>query len=637
MIKGNYYILSDGTKRKFGYRKEQNNWLLPLFENNYQLNIVNNINGYSQTITTSSPPTILLDPTEKNEYKEKKNMEKITDKQIKLVEAFAGYGSQRMALKNLGYSFTKNPDNIATIQLSSIIEWNINSIIAYANIHHKKELDLKIEKLTHAHTNKQDLINIIMDNYTLSTETKKVDGNYLPCDEKQYQRMSMEKLILILAANLVSNNLGSIMDVKGNEIDGADIFTYSFPCQDLSIAGKQRGITRTSRSGLLYQVERLLKEQTFEKRPKVLLMENVKNLISKRFKQNFDEWINILNELGYTTTWKVLNAKEHGVPQNRERVFAVSIKNGENIKFNFNNIYTQELELKLKNYLEGYADESYYLDDSHIQNILANDYTEEILLNGKNLIEGINQSSPKYKSDNIIHGENYIISALRAGGTTQLVAKSIKDNIILLPHDEIIKFKQFDYFKENKKQYVKDKKIILSQDWVNGKVTDGVVGWDFTIDSFQQISRIYASNGFSPATQTTPSTKIAKLEEYYLSDAMKLYIADYDGKFLNKAIINKEISKTITTREGSVRADLTNYFSNEVGENFDLKTLDKEKLLKLRIRKITPREALRLMGVTDHDIDLIFEKVTSKSAQYKLAGNSIVVNVLEKIFANIEW
>lgn len=107
-----------------------------------------------------------------------------------------------------------------------------------------------------------------------------------------------------------------------------DMLTYSFPCTDISTAGKQKGLAKGSgtHSSLLYEVERLLED--YEQRgllPKYLVMENVKNLVGKKFKAYFDNWVGYLKEKGYTTYWQVLNAADYGIPQHRERVIAISI------------------------------------------------------------------------------------------------------------------------------------------------------------------------------------------------------------------------------------------------------------------------------------------------------------------------
>ena len=118
-----------------------------------------------------------------------------------------------------------------------------------------------------------------------------------------------------------ANNLGDICKIDPSDIPDHDLFTYSFPCQDLSVAGKQAGLGKGTRSGLLYECEKVIEA----KKPKYLLLENVKNLVSKKFKPQFEKWLKYLEDLGYTNYWKVLNAKDYGVPQNRERVFVISI------------------------------------------------------------------------------------------------------------------------------------------------------------------------------------------------------------------------------------------------------------------------------------------------------------------------
>ena len=125
-------------------------------------------------------------------------------------------------------------------------------------------------------------------------------------------------------------NLGDISKIDPKDIPQHDLFTYSFPCQDLSVAGKQAGLGEGTRSGLLYECEKIIEYC----RPKYLLLENVKNLVGKKFKANFDKWLEYLEGLGYTNYWQVLNAKDYGVPQNRERVFVISIL-GEHKSFDF--------------------------------------------------------------------------------------------------------------------------------------------------------------------------------------------------------------------------------------------------------------------------------------------------------------
>lgn len=116
-----------------------------------------------------------------------------------------------------------------------------------------------------------------------------------------------------------TENYGSITDV--DEIPETDIFTYSFPCQDISLAGKMKGIEKDTRSGLLYEALRVIKKN----KPKVCIAENVKNLVSNRFIDKFNDLLEELDELGYNSYWKVLNAVNYGIPQKREREYLLCL------------------------------------------------------------------------------------------------------------------------------------------------------------------------------------------------------------------------------------------------------------------------------------------------------------------------
>ncbi|AXF39882.1 DNA cytosine methyltransferase [Bacillus phage vB_BthS_BMBphi] len=158
-----------------------------------------------------------------------------------------------------------------------------------------------------------------------------------------------------------TNNYGDISKIDPTELPDMDLFTYSFPCQDLSISGRQRGMREGTRSGLLYECEKVIST----KKPKYLLLENVKNLVGKKFKPDFDKWLEWLESQGYSNYWQVLNAKDYGVPQNRERVFVVSIL-GEGA-YEFPEPFP--LDVKLKDILEDEFDEKYYYGDMKLTNL----------------------------------------------------------------------------------------------------------------------------------------------------------------------------------------------------------------------------------------------------------------------------
>ena len=158
------------------------------------------------------------------------------------------------------------------------------------------------------------------------------------------------------------HNFGDISKIE--ELPYCDLLTYSFPCQDLSISGKQKGISKGTRSGLLLEVERLLlKAKENGTLPKYLLLENVKNLVGKKFIKDFERWLSFLNSLGYYSNWEVLNARDYSIPQNRERVFVVSSL--ENIYYVFPK--KQELKIKMKDLLEEHVPEKYYLSEKYLK------------------------------------------------------------------------------------------------------------------------------------------------------------------------------------------------------------------------------------------------------------------------------
>jgi DNA (cytosine-5)-methyltransferase 1 len=163
-----------------------------------------------------------------------------------------------------------------------------------------------------------------------------------------------------------------ITQIHGSDLGIEDVekftylMTYSFPCQDLSVAGKQKGMAKDSgtRSGLLWEVERLLNE--VENLPQVLLMENVPQVHGKKNIEDFQNWISFLESKGYSNYWQDLNAKNYGVAQNRNRCFMVSILG--DWKFTF----PEKIELKrvMKDYLEDVVDEKYYINNEKAQKLI---------------------------------------------------------------------------------------------------------------------------------------------------------------------------------------------------------------------------------------------------------------------------
>ena len=189
--------------------------------------------------------------------------------------------------------------------------------------------------------------------------------HYRICEFDKYAVMSYN------AIHGTDFQTSDIRNLKGEDLGVVDtdkftyILTYSFPCTDLSVAGKQAGMHKGggTRSGLLWEVERLLRDLT--ELPQILLMENVPQVIGKKNIKDFAEWVAFLDALGYTSKWAVLNATDFNVPQNRERCFMVSWLGDHSYYF------PQGTGCKraLKDMLEKNVDEKYYLSDKAVRYI----------------------------------------------------------------------------------------------------------------------------------------------------------------------------------------------------------------------------------------------------------------------------
>lgn len=173
-------------------------------------------------------------------------------------------------------------------------------------------------------------------------------------------------------------NYGDISKIDWAQVPNFDLLTYSFPCTDISNAGKQAGFSEGSetRSSLLWECEKAIKE----KRPKYLLMENVKALVQKKFMPDFQRWIELLESYGYANFWQVLNAKDFGVAQNRERVFMVSILRTEaELTPSYNFPQGFPLDKCVEDYMVDAEtiDESYFIDQERVTKKVLSDILDQ--------------------------------------------------------------------------------------------------------------------------------------------------------------------------------------------------------------------------------------------------------------------
>jgi DNA (cytosine-5)-methyltransferase 1 len=426
-----------------------------------------------------------------------------------------------------------------------------------------------------------------------------------------------------------TKNYGDICTAE--RLNYADLWTYSFPCQDISVAGKQQGINQDTRSGLLYQVQRLLEVAKDEGTlPKYLLLENVKNLVGKQFKSQFEDWLFYLDELGYNTYWQVLNAKNYGIPQNRERVFAVSIRKDLNQTFEFPQI--EELKLRLKDVLEDEVDEKYYLHQDKIQSLIKTLENKEI---SNTIRAGGKGSLDRHQWDLVavepkIQQVGNYMDTTSFGGNPQCGrvynSEGISPTLNTMQGGD--RQPKIVIGSTQKNAYIGDGEMSPTLTSVMG-IGGGhvpMVGFDekIIIDDTQGFDGVRIYKNYAPTLRACRSglKTFAKNKNVDLNVYREMVVKNnYD---LPIAVDEQNV----TVRKDYTVGTLTTDGSSPKKNNRIMET-------DFRIRKITPLECWRLMGFDDADFYKAQKSGVSNSQLYKQAGNSIVVNVLEKIFKNL--
>ena len=291
-------------------------------------------------------------------------------KKIKLIELFAGIGSQFLALKYLkrdGYSID--------VESHRICEWAVKSIQAYKDLHFFSDNTDYSKDL-----NRDEITDFLFE--------REISADYnKPMTKSEIYRMGEERERVVYNNIKATHNLVSVCNAHAEDFGIVDtdkfdyILTYSFPCQDLSLAGKTQGMKKGSgtRSGLLWEVERILHELKEQNAlPRVLLMENVTQVHGEKNWADFEAWKKSLHELGYSNFWQDLIATDYGIPQTRDRTFMVSILGDYDYQFP----KPIKLEKRLKDLLEDKVDEKYYLSDKMIDFFQYNQKLQKELGNG---------------------------------------------------------------------------------------------------------------------------------------------------------------------------------------------------------------------------------------------------------------
>ena len=270
-----------------------------------------------------------------------------------MVELCSGVGMQYRGVKNTPCF---EPEVVATSEI------DINAIITYAAIHHDMTIDM-VENYKYPEMDE-------MRKYLTD-----LNIGYDPVKDKKYDwyksgKKFEEQIKKTYLACVLSKNLGDVSRIE--RLPEADVWFTSSPCTDISVAGKLRGLNPDdkTRSSLIWQTIRLLREaQKTDTLPKYIFLENVKNLVGKKFIHDFEDFNELVESFGYYTYYDVLNAKNCGVPQNRERVFAIYIRT--DIDTGYLKFPTPfDNGLRLKDVLEEKVDEKYYINTEKAQALI---------------------------------------------------------------------------------------------------------------------------------------------------------------------------------------------------------------------------------------------------------------------------
>lgn len=532
-------------------------------------------------------------------------------KPVRLISLFSGYDSQALSLKYLGVPFEHYKTS----------EWAVKSIQALKDLHFGDD-----DTDYSASLSNEQLIDYL---------DGRISANYSePMTRQQIANHNGgEKWRRKVYNNMrASNNLGSIIKVNANDLEIVEtdkyqyIITYSFPCTDLSNAGKQMGMGKDSgtRSGLLWEVERILKE--CKELPQVLLMENVPAVIGKKAIKDFAKWVAFLDDLGYKSKWQVQNSKDFSVAQNRDRCFMVSVL-GDHY---YDMPHGFELKHRLKDFLQKDVDQAYYLDDETVSKMKIT-----------NLEKFVGEINGVVLSECGTKFEKFTDVALT-----------------LLARD----YKGFGNQAQTGILEISAQKCEHIANLTGGK-------WDKVIE---QSRRVYSSDGLCPTLHTCGggNQEIKIMVEPLAYDEQNKYIRQdglcgtltTDGsspKHNNRIIeplvwdgFNQQIRRDSTTPEAITRnigndlkrngqglieyelSDSMKRYINSYDDNIAHKNM-----LPFKVRKLTERECFRLMGVKDGD----YEKIRanqSKSSCYHLAGDSIVTTCLMALFGEmfaVDW
>lgn len=517
-------------------------------------------------------------------------------KPIRLIEFFAGIGAQSKALEVLDANFENY----------KIAEWSKESIKAYTYIHHCEEIKNCTDK---------EIINL-----------QGISRDYnAPMTDEQLNRLKDDEKILLSNCIKKSHNLIDISSVKGEDLNIVDtdkyeyILTYSFLCQDLSLAGKLAGMKEDSgtRSSLLWQVCRILKE--CKNKPQILVMGNVPEVVGTKNSKDFLKWCKELENMGYANYQEILNAKDYYIPQSRRRCFMVSILGKENT-FAFPNRIKPKYYLL--DFLDKNVDEKYYLSDKMINFFNKNSIKQKEKGNGfqfKPTTGNVVAKTITTRSGNRMD-DNFILvpEATKKGYAKAEVGDGIYIN---RPEQKrgVVQKGMIPTIKTSCDDIgvvVQDsmKKELCNKLIESGKVKEGdMIYHSYTNNRLEKIDEDNFKTDNENNICKTLTTRCDCLG-VVVDDKPEPVDFRYDQGIRDR--VNKNLCPTITTKSSGISGLPLIKYSN------------------LRIRKLTPCECYKLMGFTTDDYNKCAE-IQSNATIYHQAGDSIVTTCLIAIFGKL--
>lgn len=447
-----------------------------------------------------------------------------------------------------------------------------------------------------------------------------------------------------------SLNLGDITKVDETKLEPFNMICGGSPCQDFSVAGKQKGSVwackdcgheynpltvhwserdkcpnchseniEKTRSSLLVEYLRVIRAN----KPNFGMYENVKNIVGKQFKDTFKMFTDELDEYGYNVYWKVLNAKDYGVPQNRERVYLIFIKKElDNSKFVFPEGFDNGI--RLRDILEDSVDEKYYISEDKVRKFVTNlqDVVDEDDSNSPKFIGNINRPDFGTGYAGGVWDTNNIsptLTTMQGGGRQPHIMCGIDKSLNgtrFIDNANCLTAREDRGISNRKSEGTAVIEVL-------GNVNPSGKGMNGNVFSDEGLAPTLTTNKGEGNKIAIRQVEVSNVEpkERFFKQAINTF-ENSDAKYgdtidaFNERVNKSGYSPTLTTRPEGFKTAILPVTNN------------------LRIRKLTPKECFRLMGFDDSDYEAA-SKVVSNSQMYKQTGNSIVVDVLYYILVEL--